>query len=79
MGPNCYNERAPLNVLGLQEIQGELVPSTDPIRRDGTREFQRSIPMRGHGRICNAHYGLQNPDWERYSVPDDAEAVWQYL
>ena len=73
------SERAPLNILGLQEVQRELVPGTDLIRRDGTREFQRSIPMRGHGRVCNAPYGLQNPNWKRYSVPDDAEAVWQCL
>ena len=34
-----------MNVLGLREIQRELVPSSDAIGRDGTREIERSIAM----------------------------------
>ena len=47
------------------------------LRNDVFVSWRPTVPIL-HARIYSK-YGLRNPDWERYSVPDDARAVWHYL
>ena len=47
------------------------------LRGDAFISWSPTIPNL-YARIYSK-YGLQNPDWERYSLPHDANAVWHYL
>ena len=66
-------ERATLCASGIENNRKHQAS----LRGDVFISWRPTVPIL-YARIYSK-YGLQNPDWERYSLPHDANAAWHYL